>query len=589
MTGLGVDFLREKASCSDRRLQPVSWSLKALATAVAIVPVMLQTASQAEVLSVTGGLDTTTVGPRTYESVLVTGTAADGHPSTYTASGFLTLTDPAAAMTAADSGRVIIDGGLSAVGYGDISGGGSLTANSAASFDAGFYAYDGGSLAIGGSGSLSTPVGQLLYLSGITSFTRSSGGSYSVGVLSIADSATVGFTSSDAVAGDVLVDTSSTLDVAAPLSTSGTLFLANGGAVTRSSQTITAAGVTLTGASTFQSIAGDSYASASVGGGSQFTNAAALTLSTLAVSGDDGAGTSSRFTANAPLTISAGGVIQVSNGGSLDARSSVTGDGSASQLTVSGTGSLLRVAAAVSGFDTITIDQGAILDLASGDLAANTLGLGGASFSRTAGSYHVGTLTLADSASVNYGTSDAITANAVIGAGSRLELFRGLSLSGGLTLSDSGSLSRNSHAITAPALTVSGSSSLGLQAGDSIDDLTLTGGGEVTCTVALLLSSLSIVDPGSLLQLDSFDGMNGELHYALRLYGDRQADLSSYLTGGQISLGSAPQTPGVIYDFSSYGNFTYVGYVAAVPEPSTLILLLGSLVAGIPLFRRHAR
>ena len=589
MTGLGVDFLREKASCSDRRLQPVSWSLKALATAVAIVPVMLQTASQAEVLSVTGGLDTTTVGPRTYESVLVTGTAADGHPSTYTASGFLTLTDPAAAMTAADSGRVIIDGGLSAVGYGDISGGGSLTANSAASFDAGFYAYDGGSLAIGGSGSLSTPVGQLLYLSGITSFTRSSGGSYSVGVLSIADSATVGFTSSDAVAGDVLVDTSSTLDVAAPLSTSGTLFLANGGAVTRSSQTITAAGVTLTGASTFQSIAGDSYASASVGGGSQFTNAAALTLSTLAVSGDDGAGTSSRFTANAPLTISAGGVIQVSNGGSLDARSSVTGDGSASQLTVSGTGSLLRVAAAVSGFDTITIDQGAILDLASGDLAANTLGLGGASFSRTAGSYHVGTLTLADSASVNYGTSDAITANAVIGAGSRLELFRGLSLSGGLTLSDSGSLSRNFHAITALALAVSGSSSLGLQAGDSIDQIALSGGGVTTSTVALLLSSLSIVDPGSLLQLDSFDGVSGDLRYALRLNGDRQTDLNAYLTGGQISLGSAPQTPGVIYDFSSYGNFTYVGYVAAVPEPSTFIILLGSLVASIPLFRRHTR
>jgi hypothetical protein len=589
MTGLGVDFLREKASFSDRRLQPVSWSLKALATAVAIVPVMLQTASQAEVLSVTGGLDTTTVGPRTYESVLVTGTAADGHPSTYTASGFLTLTDPAAAMTAADSGRVIIDGGLSAVGYGDISGGGSLTANSAASFDAGFYAYDGGSLAIGGSGSLSTPVGQLLYLSGITSFTRSTGGSYSVGVLSIADSATVGFTSSDAVAGDVLVDTSSTLDVAAPLSTSGTLFLANSGAVTRSSQTITAAGVTLTGASSFQSISGDSFAIVSVGGGSQFTNTAPLTLANVTASGDDGAGTSSRFTADAPLTISAGGVFQVSTGGSLDARSSVTGDSSTSQLTVSGTGSVLRVAAAVSGFDAITIDQGALLDLSSGDMAANTLSLGGAAFSRTAGSYHVGTLTLADNATVYYGPSDAITTTVVVGAGSHLELFQGLSLAGGMALIDGGSLSRNSHAITAPALTVSGSSSLGLQAGDSIDDLTLTGGGQVTCTVALLLSSLSIVDPGSLLQLDSFDGANGDLRYALRLYGDKQADLNSYLTGGQILLGSAPQTPGVIYNFSSYGNFTYVGYVAAVPEPSTLILLLGSLAASIPLFRRHAR
>lgn len=589
MTRPWADFSRKRPSCSVRELKSMSWSLTALATAILMVPVMLEAASQAEVLTVTGGLDTTTVGPKTYESVLVTGTAANGHPSTYTASGFLTLTDPAAALTAADSGRVIINGGLSAVGYGDISAGGSLTANSAASFDAGFYAYNGGSVAIGGSGSLSTPTGQLLYLAGITSFTRSTGGSYSVGVLSIADGATVGFTSSDAVTGDVLVDTSSTLDITAPLSTSGTLFLANGGAVTRSSQTITAAGVTLTGASAFQSIAGDSYTSASVGGGSQFTSAAALPLSTLAVSGDDGAGTSSRFTANAPLTISAGGVIQVSNGGSLDARSSVTGDGSTSQLTVSGTGSLLRVAAAVSGFDTITIDQGASLDLASGDIAANTLSLGGAAFSRTAGSYHVGTLTLADSASVNYGTSDAITANAVIGAGSRLELFRGLSLSGGLTLSDGGSLSRNTHAITALALTVSGSSSLGLQAGDSIDQMTLSGGGGVTSSVALLLSSLSIVDPGSLLHLDSFDGVSGNLRYALRLYGDKQADLNSYLTGGQILLGSAPQTPGVIYDFSRYGNFTYVGYVAAVPEPSTFIILLGSLVASIPLFRRHTR
>ena len=88
MTRLRGDFLREMPSCSVRRRQPRSWSLKALATAILMVPVMLEAASQAEVLSVTGGLDTTTVGPRTYESVLVTGTAADGRPSTYTASGF---------------------------------------------------------------------------------------------------------------------------------------------------------------------------------------------------------------------------------------------------------------------------------------------------------------------------------------------------------------------------------------------------------------------------------------------------------------------------------------------------------------------
>lgn len=545
----------------------------------------------ATVLDVTGGQTVATVGPRTFDSVLVTGTSAQGDRSTYTATGSLTLTDSAAAaVTVSDSGLMVASGGVTAAGFGDISTGGTFVANSATSFDTGFFVYDGGELRIGSSGSITTPAGQYFYLAGAGAFTRTAGGSYSAGVLSIADGAAVDFVSGDSVGGDVLIDTGSTLAIATPLVTSGTLYLANGGGVTRSSQTITVDSVTLTGASSFQSIAGDSIQSASVGGGSTFTMNAALELAGLTVSGDDGLGGPSAFIAAAPLTISSGGNVQVSNGGFLAASAAVTGDGVSSSLTVSGSGSTLSVFAPVSAFDSVAIDTGGFVELASGTIASGSLAISGSlAFDRTSGTYETDSLSLADGAAVDYGASDTITTNAVVGSAATLELKRDLTLTGALTLADGGAIIRVLESIDTQTLTVTGLSTLALLPTDQVGQLSLSGGGGVSTVTQLELASLSITDAGSLLTLGAFDGVNGDLRYALRVYGDVQTQLSAYLVGGEISLGPAPQTPGVVYDVGRFGNFTYVGYVVAVPEPSTIVFFLGSLLTAIPLLRRRAR
>ena len=460
-------------------------------------------------------------------------------------------------------------------------------ANSAASFDGGLYAYDGGILELTPLGSIATPDDQYLYLSGTGAFSRAAGGTYAVGILSTADGVTADFTAGDAIAGDVLVDTASNLNVAAPLATPGMLYLANGGAVTRSTATISTAGVTLTGASSFQAISGDSFANVSVGGGSQFTNTAPLTLANVTVSGDDGSGIGSQFTTGAPITLSVGGVIQVSNGGVFNAGHALTGDGATAQLSASGNGSL-RVESTVSAFSSIAIDTGALLELVSGSLTADTLTVSGSlAFDRTAGTYQAATLNLGDGAAVDYGAADTISTNVTVGSGAVFTLLKSLVLSSDLALADGGSVVRASETLAVPTLTISGSSLMALLAGDQIDQLTLVGGGRLSAPSTLLLTTLSIDTQGSQLDLASFDGVEDRLRYALRVYGDVQTMLGDDLLNGRITLGPALQTPGVVYDVAQYGNYTYIGYVVAVPEPSTLAFAIGSLLFSVTMLRRR--
>ena len=542
---------------------------------------------RAEVLLVTGGLAVATIGPRSYEAVVVSGTSSEGDRSTYRATGAVTLTDTAMAVDVSDSGLMIANGGLAAAGYGSVSGGGTFVANSAASFDAGLYAYDGGVLELTSQGSIATPDGQYLYLSGSGAFIRAAGGTYTVGILSTADGVTADFTAGDAIAGDVLVDTASNLNVAAPLATPGTLYLANGGTVTRSTATISTAGVTLTGASSLQAISGDSFANVSVGGGSQFTNIAPLTLATVTVSGDDGSGIGSQFTTGAPITLSVGGVIQISNGGVFNAGHALTGDGATAQLSASSNGSL-RVESTLSAFSSIAIDTGALLELVSGNLTADTLTISGSlAFDRTAGTYQAATLNLGDGAAVDYGAADTISTNVTVGSGAVFTLQKSLVLSGDLTLADGGSIVRASETLAVPTLTISGSSLLALLAGDQIDQLTLVDGGRLSAPSTLLLTTLSIDSQGSQLDLASFDGVEDRLRYALRVYGDVQTMLGDDLLEGRITLAPAVQTPGVIYDVARYGNYTYIGYVVAVPEPSTLAFAIGSLLFSVTMLRRR--
>jgi hypothetical protein len=270
----------------------------------------------------------------------------------------------------------------------------------------------------------------------------------------------------------------------------------------------------------------------------------------------------------------------------LDLSHPTTGGGTTS-LLASNAGTTVRVATNVSGFGSVIVDTGAVLELDSGDLSATSLTLSGSdSFVRSGGTYTVDTLQLSDGAIVGYGMSDTIADGVVVGADSVLGLARNLSVTGSLVVTDGGRIVRTNETIAAPVVTVSATSNLPLLSGDTIDSLTLLTAGQVASPAALRLTALSIDDPGSVLDLTAFDGIEGDLRYSLRVYGDVQTTLASYLADGRLTLGASPKTPGVLYDFASYGNFTYVGYVVAVPEPSTLVFGFCSLAA-IPFLRRR--
>lgn len=518
----------------------------------------------------TAGAAASTSGSQTIDYVSVSGTSAlDGTASTYTADGsgsdLLTIGDDAGvSVTLGDHGTMIAtiavsasggltidtDGSFTAAaplaiaGSADISAGGTFTAASATTFDGGCFVHDGGTVAIGGSGSVTTGAGQYLYLGGAGALTRAAGGTYSAGILFVADTAAVTFVTGDAVSGDVLVDSGATLTLEASLATGGDLWVSNGGTVVRgsSADTIAATDLHVTGDSAFQSIAGDSFASASVIGGGLFTISAPLSLASLEVSGDDGLGRQSTATIGAATTISDGGSVRITNGGFLDVSSPLSvAPGGVATLTVTGTASdgsasTLHVAAAVSGFSVVSVDSGATLDLGS-DLV----------------------------------------------------------LSDVLSLSDGASVTRTTATISASSLSISGLSSLALGTGDTIGSLALSGGGRASSSTALVLvgsaTPLSIIDPGSLLTLTSFDGLvttpSADMHFALRLSGDWQSLLSASLSAGRIALGTSPTTPGVIYDPGLYGDATFVGYLVAVPEPSPMIVVMSAL-AMLP-FLRHRR
>jgi hypothetical protein len=550
---------------------------------VACLGVLSSPRLPAEVLQVTGGDVVSTIGPRSFEAALVSGTSAEGTRSRYTATGPLTLTDTGASIRANDSGEVFLNGGATAAGYGDIYEGGSLTLNSAATFDGGLFVYAGGTLTIGAAGSAISP-GQL-YLDGPGSFTRAVGGTYSAGSLWMAGGATASFTADDTVTADLLLDTGATLDLASPLALTGQAYLNSGATLTRTTATLSATTMNVSSA-TFASIAGDSLDSVVVSFGGQFTNSAALTLSTLSVSGDDGLGTASAAATGAALSIADAGIVTVGGGGMLDLSHPTTGGGTTS-LLASNAGTTVRVATNVSGFGSVIVDTGAVLELDSGDLSATSLTLSGSdSFVRSGGTYTVDTLQLSDGAIVGYGMSDTIADGVVVGADSVLGLARNLSVTGSLVVTDGGRIVRTNETIAAPVVTVSATSNLPLLSGDTIDSLTLLTAGQVASPAALRLTALSIDDPGSVLDLTAFDGIEGDLRYSLRVYGDVQTTLASYLADGRLTLGASPKTPGVLYDFASYGNFTYVGYVVAVPEPSTLVFGFCSLAA-IPFLRRR--
>lgn len=543
----------------------------------------------AQPITITGGQQINVLpgSSGTADSILVTGRADDPPTrSTYNLAGSLTLTSSGAVATVSDFGiiNVGLTGSLSsAAGYAEVTTDGLLQASGSVAIADGVFVYDGGQVALGAAGNIT---GAMLYVAGASAFSRAAGGTYTVGTLSIAESAAVNVTAGDTIAGDVLVDTAATLTLATNLALpAGTLFLNQGGAVSRTSQSIAAVTLDVGTDSSLAILAGDSFSTMVLHGGGQATAAAPLTLAGLTVTGSAAGPVPSSLAAADTLAITGSGAVTISDGGLVTTSTGIVGDGGTT-ISVTGVDSRL-VTGPTSGLDSVTVSTGGVLEIVAGTLAADTLSLSGTgAFVRTGGGYHVTNLQLAGG-TLDFTAADLVAAEIAVTDGATLQLLDDLALSGNLVLDHGGALTRSAETIAVGGLFISDSAALALLAGDSIGALDIATGASVTAPAPLVLTSLAIDGSGASLDLESFGGSTGQITWALQVGGDQKSVLQGYLASGRITTGAAPSPVAAFYDLAAYGNVTYVGYITAVPEPSTLVMVAAGL-AGVVLARRAA-
>jgi len=555
-----------------------------------VVSALAASDGRSQPIAITGGQQINVLpgSSSTADSILVTGRAEDPPTrSTYNLAGSLTLTTSAAVATVSDFGilNVGVTGSLSsAAGYAEVTTDGLLQVSGSVSIADGVFAYDGGQVTLGAAGNIT---GASLYAAGASAFSRAAGGTYTVGTLSIAESAAVNVTAGDTIAGDVLVDSAATLTLATDLALpSGTLYLNQGGAVSRTSQSIAAATLDVGTDSSLAIAAGDSFSTMLLHGGGQATAAAPLTLAGLTVTGSAAGPVPSSLAAAGTLAITGSGAVTVSDGGLVTTTAGIVGDGGTT-ISVTGADSRL-VTGPATGLDSVTVATGGVLETVAGTLAADTLSLSGpGAFVRTGGGYHVTNLQLAGG-TLDFTAADLVAAEIAVTDGAALQLLDDLALSGNLVLDHGGALTRSAETIAVGGLLISDNAALALLAGDSIGALGIATGASVTAPAPLSLTSLAIDGSGALLDLESFGGSAGQIAWALQVAGDQKSILQGYLASGRITTAATPGPVAAFYDLAAHGNVTYVGYITAVPEPSTLVMVAAGL-AGVVFARRAAR
>ena len=322
--------------------------------------------------------------------------------------------------------------------------------------------------------------------------------------------------------------------------------------------------------------------SATAGGNTAVT----LNSGTLSLPVNTGASSPFAFSNASPLTLNGGRIA----GGAL------AFSGSAALVRTGGT---LAVGA-------LSVSSGS-MTLAAGD----TVGGGdyiGSSDAVTVGSG--GVLTV--QGSINTGSGDLRSVGSVtVAAGGRLILaggnisalsndYGGFPGQGTLALSGSNAFSRTGGNYAVDALTLAGASATYV-GGDTIREAISVGDGSLLTTTTVLEilgrnpgsnlnipASVSIASGGEL-RLTDFSGSvtvgmyanfpevssGTSIRYALGVSGNLASDLEAMLADGRITYTNAGGTVGVYYEPSlspGYQGTTYVGYVTAVPEPSTLAL-----------------
>ena len=397
----------------------------------------------AQNVSVTNGDVLANGAPATYDSLTVSGTSAGGSPSTYDANAPHTI----------NLDVQIYDSGV-------------LNANASVTSGDQFSVYGNGVLNLA-SGTLSAPV---LSLSGAGAVNQS-GGNYSTSSLTLSGSGTLTYGTGDTLSSEVNVTQGSTLTLGRNLVLVDSIRLFDGGAVSRTTQTISANGFEVDDA-TLALIDGDTFdpnGSSAVFNGGIVDTVAGTSLGSLIVTGTNGAGASARLNVNG--NTSANGWVDVVSGGVVNLASGT--------LTTTGLG-LVGSGAAIQGgghyaVETLSIGPDAGLTYGSGDsvslnidvydggtftldrdltLAGYLSVAGPSAFVPSGHAYSVAELYLNDHAGLTYGAADAIAGGLTVAGTSTLTLDKNLELTGMLTLSSGGSIIRTTETVSAASFTV---------------------------------------------------------------------------------------------------------------------------------------
>ncbi len=165
-------------------------------------------------------------------------------------------------------------------------------------------------------------------------------------------------------------------------------------------------------------------------------------------------------------------------------------------------------------------------------------------------------------------------------------------------------VNRNGGYVNLENLTVRGNADMTLVAGDVVSNtVSLSTGAALNAFIDLEIGNVDLasssvfsftqefgktdglsidrlaIDSTSKLDLWFDSGQVTGLDWALRLTGKQELDLQLFLDNGQISFSGGTAPVGIVYDVASYGDYTYLGYVSAVPLPGAFPLMIFGISA----------